>query len=277
MAEIGSPVDGDAEPEPGEPSFDGCRCHVCNTLRNTLGANREADVHREVPSRLLLSFGEAAELLGISEGTVRSLVAEGEIRAVTIKSYGRRRVPRGELDDYVSRLITGQLRQWVDARRDLDQWGLRYMGDNRTYADKNGRKTSRTVGWHLGDGKTALCGKEPGGRWEVTTRFWSWQRICEACVAIRERIRVEKLEKRRRPPLVPARVCPMLTVVLYPDGGRSVRRKGWHLGDGKTTLCGLTREDWELPERRPRSAGCPTCQQRAGVAERPATASAIAS
>jgi len=168
----------------------------------------------------------------------------------------------------VSRLITGQLRAWVEARRDLDAWGLRYMGDHRTYTTKRGVKTSRTVAWHLGDGKTTLCGKEPVGRWEVTTRIWSWTRMCEACEAIRDRIRLGKLERRKRLPLSPAKVCPMLTVVEYPGGGRAVRRKGWHLGDGKTTLCGLTRPTWELPDRRPRSAGCPTCQMRAGVSPR---------
>lgn len=252
-----------------EPGFDGCRCHVCNTLRNVLAASTDAEADRRVQSALLLTFGEVAQLLGVGEGTVRSLVAEGEIRAVTIQSYGRRRIPRAELDEYLSRLLTGQLRGWVEARRDLDQWGLRYMGDHRTYTDKNGRKTSRSVSWHLGDGRTALCGKEPGGRWEVTTQYWSWTRLCVACEAIRDRIRLEKLEKRRRPPLQPSRVCPMLTVVSYPGGAESVRRKGWHLGDGKTTLCGLTRDRWELVERRPRVAGCPTCQRRAGVADGP--------
>ncbi len=253
--------------DPAEPGFDGCRCHVCNTLRNVLSANRDAPGDTRVTTPLLLTFGQAAELLGVSDDTVRALVHEGEIRSVTIQSYGRRRVPRAELDGYISRLITGQLRAWVEARRDLDQWGLRYMGDHRTYTNKRGVKTSRTVAWHLGDGKTTLCGREPVGRWEVTTRIWSWTRLCDACEAIRDRIRLEKLERRRQPPLAPARVCPMLTVVEYPGGGRAVRRKGWHLGDGRTTLCGLSRATWELPERRPRSAGCPTCQRRAGVAD----------
>jgi excisionase family DNA binding protein len=256
----------DGGEDPAEPGFDGCRCHVCNTLRSVLSANRDAPSDTRVATPLLLTFGQAAELLGVSDDTVRTLVHEGEIRSVTIQSYGGRRIPRAELDDYISRLITGQLRAWVEARRDLDQWGLRYMGDHRTYTNKRGIKTSRTVAWHLGDGKSTLCGKEPVGRWEVTTRIWSWTRLCDACEAIRDRIRLEMLEKRRRPPPAPAKVCPMLTVVEYPGSGRAIRRKGWHLGDGKTTLCGLTRETWELPGRRPRSAGCPTCQQRAGVA-----------
>jgi hypothetical protein len=59
----------------------------------------------------------------------------------------------------------------------------------------------------------------------------------------------------------------MLTVVTYDGGGEVTRRKGWHLGDGKTTLCGITRPKWALPERRPRTRGCAVCQKVAGLDE----------
>ncbi len=108
-----------------------CDCHVCNTLRTLLAANVEAEHDRRSPTPLLLTFKQAGALLGVSEATVRELGGDQELRAVTIQSYGRQRIPRAEIDDYVSRLLTGQLRAWVEARRDVEQWGLRYMGDRR--------------------------------------------------------------------------------------------------------------------------------------------------
>lgn len=53
----------------------------------------------------------------------------------------------------------------------------------------------------------------------------------------------------------PEPIKPMVTVVNYEGGGEVTRRKGWHLGDGKTTLCGITRPKWRSqsggPERDP--------------------------
>jgi excisionase family DNA binding protein len=152
-----------------EGTHDRCDCHVCATLRNVLSANLDAPHDRRVATTLLLTFAQAAEILGIGEAAVRAFVSGGEIRAVTVQTYGRQRIPRVEIDEYVARLLTGQLRAWVEARRDLEQWGLRYMGDKRTYTDRNGRRSDRTVAWHLGDGKTTLCGitKE---RWSLPDR-----------------------------------------------------------------------------------------------------------
>lgn len=242
-----------------------CACHACATLRNVLSANLDANHDRRVVTPLLLTFAQAAELLGITEGNVRTLVTAGELRAVSVQSYGRRWIPRVELDEYVSRLLTGQLREWVEARRDLDQWGLRYMGDRRTYTDKNGRRMERTVSWHLGDAKTTLCATAPVGRWDITTQSFWISRLRRECEAIRDRIRLEKLKHRRRPPLTPRAVRPMLTEVQREGGRETVRRKGWHLGDGKATLCGLKRDRWELPDRRPRAQPCGVCQEAAGL------------
>lgn len=242
-----------------------CECHVCSTLRNLFAASVAAEHDRRSPTPLLLTFRQAAELLGVSEGTVRELVAEQELRAVTVQSYGRRRIPRAEIDDYISRLLTGQLRAWVEARRDVEQWGLRYMGDRRSYSYRSGQRVERTSSWHLGDGKTTLCGAEARGRWEVVLQAWYGSRLCRECEAIRDRMRLEKLERRRRPPLDPKQVKPMLTVVTHDGGGEMIRRKGWHLGDGSTTLCGITRPKWSLPERRPRSRPCGVCQKAAGL------------
>lgn len=187
---------------------------------------------------------------------------------MTVQTYGRQRIPRVEIDEYVARLLTGQLRAWVEARRDLEQWGLRYMGDRRTYSDRNGRRSDRTVAWHLGDGRATLCGREPVGRWEVNAHAYWISRLCAECEAIRDRRRLERLERRRRPPLVPRSIRPMLTVVQHEGGGETVRRAGWHLGDGGTTLCGITKERWSLPERRPRSRPCGVCQKVAGIETR---------
>lgn len=248
-----------------EETHERCDCHVCNTLRNLLGASIDADHDHRSPTPLLLTLGQAAELLGVTEDTVRSLVGEQELRAVTVQTYGGRRIARAEIDDYVSRLLSGQLRAWVEARRDLEQWGLRYMGDRRSYTYRNGQRVERTSFWHLGDGRTTLCGAEARGRWEIVVQSWYGSRLCRDCEGIRDRLRLEKLERRHRPPLNPKQIKPMLTVVTYDGGGEITRRKGWHLGDGNTTLCGITRPKWALPERRPRTRGCAVCQKVAGL------------
>ena len=123
----------------------------------------------------------------------------------------------------------------------------------------------RTVAWHLGDGRTALCGAEPVGRWEIATQLWSWLRVCEACELRRDRIRLEKLARRTKRSAPPPDLVPMQTVVRYEGGGIATRRAGWHLGDGHTTLCGLTRDEWKLPATRPRARPCGVCQRVAGI------------
>jgi len=76
-----------------EETHERCDCHVCNTLRNLFAASVEAEHDRRSPTPLLLTFGQAAELLGVGESTVRELVGEQELRAVTVQSDGRRRIP----------------------------------------------------------------------------------------------------------------------------------------------------------------------------------------
>jgi excisionase family DNA binding protein len=246
-------------------THDRCDCHVCGTLRNLFAANVDVTHDRRSPTPLLLTFAQAAELLGVSERTVRELVGEQELRAVTVQTYGRPRIPRAEIDDYISRLLDGQLRKWIEARRELEQWGLRYMGDRRSYTYRNGQHVERTSAWHLGDGKATLCGAEARGRWEIVLQAWYGSRLCRECENIRDRMRLEKLERRHRPPLNPKQIKPMLTVVTYEGGGEMTRRNGWHLGDGKTTLCGITRPNWALPERQPRTRPCAVCQKVAGL------------
>ena len=80
-----------------EETHERCDCHVCNTLRNLLAANVEAEHDRRSPTPLLLSFKQAAELLRVGEETVRELVGDQELRAVTIQSHGRQRIPRAEI------------------------------------------------------------------------------------------------------------------------------------------------------------------------------------
>ncbi len=242
-----------------------CECHVCETLRNVLAANLDAVHDRRTVTPMLLTMRTAAELLGVSEGTVAGLIADGEVRPVHVRGFGQRRIPRVELDEFVSRLVNGQVRRWVDARRELDRWGLRYMGDERRYRDKNGRDSTRvSTAWHLGDGRATLCGTQPDGRWRVTTETWWASRLCRECEAIRGRMRLERDARARRSP-APRDIQIMLTVVATPTG-EVTRRGGWHLGDGKTTLCGLTRERWAYPTRRPKRRGCAVCQKVAGLA-----------
>lgn len=62
-----------------EETHERCGCHVCNTLRNLFAASVEAEHDRRSPTPLLLTFGQAADLLGVSEGTVRELVAKQDL------------------------------------------------------------------------------------------------------------------------------------------------------------------------------------------------------
>lgn len=241
-----------------------CECHVCETLRAVLAANLDVVHDRRTVTPLLLTITAAAELLGVSAGTVSGLVADGEIRPVHVRGFGQRRIPRVELDEFVGRLVNGQVRRWVEARRELDRWGLRYMGDERRYTDKNGRRSDRvSTAWHLGDGKAPLCGIEPQGRWQVQTEAWWISRLCKECEAIRSRMRLDRDAKARRRS-APHDIRVMLTVIESPTGDVT-RRAGWHLGDGSTTLCGLTRARWATRDRRPKVRGCAVCQKVAGL------------
>jgi len=146
-----------------EETHDRCDCHVCNTLRHLFAANVDVERDRRSPSPLLLTFVQAAKLLGVGESTVRELVGEQELRAVTIQTYGRRRIPRAEIDDYISRLLDGQLRKWIEARRELEHWRLRYMGDRRSYTYRNGQRVERTSSWHREMARQRFVGRRRRG------------------------------------------------------------------------------------------------------------------
>jgi excisionase family DNA binding protein len=60
-------------------------------------------VERDLP--LLLTFGEVAAQLGVSEEKVKSLVREGELPAVTV-GVRSRRVRRADLLTYVQGLAS---------------------------------------------------------------------------------------------------------------------------------------------------------------------------
>jgi hypothetical protein len=59
-----------------------CDCHVCSTLRAVLSANFEATHDSRSPTPLLLTYGQAAELMGVTADVVSGLVREGELRPV---------------------------------------------------------------------------------------------------------------------------------------------------------------------------------------------------
>ncbi len=112
------------EPEPD--LYDACSCHVCSTLRSVLGTGpveQEGDRGAASLVPLLLTTEEAATTLGVTRDVIAELIRQGELRAVEVLTYGRRRVPRAEVESYVARLLSGQLRYWVEARAELHQWG----------------------------------------------------------------------------------------------------------------------------------------------------------
>ena len=85
-------------------AYDRCECHVCQTLRVGLESDLDGlqgDLHAGArPRRLLLTTKHTAELLSVTGAVVRSLVRDGEVR---LKDGGQRRIPRAEVDDYISR------------------------------------------------------------------------------------------------------------------------------------------------------------------------------
>jgi len=258
--------------EPDPELYDTCSCHVCATLRSLLATDFNPEVGKSplqaVPP-LLLTTDQAATMLGVTRDVVSQLIGQGELRSVEVLTYGRRRIPRVEIDGYVARLLSGQLRYWVEARAELHQWGLKYMGQKTTYRLKSGSMATRSPRkWHLGDGRSALCGASSEA-WEVSgyTVWIRWSKVCDECEVRRDQVRAEKLMKAgtKSRYLGPAELRPMLTVIKHDGGGETIRRDGWHLGDGSVTLCGIRRETWNIPERRPRRRPCAVCQRRAGL------------
>jgi len=65
-----------------------------------------------------------------------------------------------------------------------------------------------------------------------------------------------------------------MLIVQHPGGSEATRRAGRHLGDGKTTLCGLSRDRWVLPERRPRAHPYAVFEKTAGLEPKPRKISA---
>ena len=62
----------------------------------------EDDLPDTEPMTLAYTFSEAGDLLGISERTVRRLVAAGELQSITVGSLPR--IHREDLSDYAQRL-----------------------------------------------------------------------------------------------------------------------------------------------------------------------------
>lgn len=53
---------------------------------------------------LLLTYGQAARLLGVSERLIGALVREGKLPVVTVEGYVRPRIARDHLEGFVARL-----------------------------------------------------------------------------------------------------------------------------------------------------------------------------
>lgn len=55
------------------------------------------------PTKLLLTYAEVGELLGVSKDTVRNIVRNGQLYSVVVGKSSRR-ITRAELDRYVTNL-----------------------------------------------------------------------------------------------------------------------------------------------------------------------------
>lgn len=213
--------------EPDPELYETCSCHVCATLRSLLASDADPQVGRrpmETAPPLLLTTDQASVMLGVTRDVVSQLIGQGEVRSVEVLTYGRRRIPRAEIEGYVARLLSGQLRYWVEARAELHQWGLKYMGQKTTYRLRSGSMATRSPRkWHLGDGRTALCGASSDA-WEVSgyTVWIRWSKVCDECEVRRDQIRAEKLmtsgTKSRY--LGPAELRPMLSASSTREAAR---------------------------------------------------------
>jgi excisionase family DNA binding protein len=99
--------------EPAPELYETCSCHVCATLRSLLASDADPQVGRspmETVPPLLLTTDQAAVMLGVTRDVVSQLIGQGELRSVEVLTYGRRRIPRAEIEGYVARLLSGQLR-----------------------------------------------------------------------------------------------------------------------------------------------------------------------
>jgi excisionase family DNA binding protein len=63
---------------------------------------------------LLLTYAEAAESLGVSPATLRRLVADGELPAVSVR--GAVRVARSDVERYVERLRTRRMPDGIERK-----------------------------------------------------------------------------------------------------------------------------------------------------------------
>ena len=106
--------------------------------------------------------------------------------------------------------------------------------------------------WHLGD-RTPLCGL--AGRWSSSTRRWPRAFLCAKCLTA-----VASLPGADLALFGVGRVAMMR--VTHRGTTVTAIRSGFHIGNGRRTLCGRRDGPWSPTERIPRTKQCFVCEHR---------------
>lgn len=228
----------------------------------------------------LLTAPDVARWLAVSPATVYALAASGELPCVRIGRTVRfrREAVENWLEAHeraaVDRAASGSPPSSTVASGDSWPRPPRRPGGRRMERaepvahDTDGAPlflmgvesvggSPRVVSWHVGDGRTALCGRDHRDGWKVSVRRAPTSRFCDACLTRAVsglHIPIDRLG---------AGNVTMRRLIRRPGTEDSVRREGWHVGDGTRTLCGRRDGPWQLTERRPTDrTACTSCSDR---------------
>lgn len=219
----------------------------------------------------LLSVADAATYLNVSTSTVRNLALRGSLRCARIGD--RLRFRRAWLDEFIDAgggevpppperdprpvVDSGSPQQRArPARRRPTE-----RSKPPTYVQRVGDQELRLLSdsgsgsiqtWHIGE-RSPLCGV--GGRWGGSTQRWPRAVLCAKCLTALASLPgsdVALFGVGRVAMMRPTRRGTTVTAI----------RSGFHIGDGRRTLCGRSDRPWSLTERIPRTKRCFVCEHR---------------
>jgi excisionase family DNA binding protein len=234
---------------------------------------RASQIHGRpaVGHEALLSVAHVATYLNVSTSTVRNLALGGSLRFTRIGD--RLRFRRNWLDEFID-AGGGEVpappardpRPIVESgRRRSPPRPARPRPTGRpkpsTYVQLVGEQELRMLSdagsgtiqtWHVGD-RSPLCGL--GGLWSGSTRRWPRALLCTKCLTA--------LGSRPGADLALFGVG-RVAMMRQTHRGATVTaiRTGFHIGNGRRTLCGKSDGPWSLTERIPRTKRCFVCEHR---------------
>lgn len=115
------------------------------------------------------------------------------------------------------------------------------IGDQHLWLLADDGKRS-VMTWHIGS-DSALCARKPEGRWAKSASRSPMANICPTCLTIASQA-----------PGIDFASLPITYVCMVRQMKRgdtvTLRKSGWHTGDGRRTNCGKKEGPWHLTERR---------------------------